>query len=195
MADQGAVAVTPRAVLRVLRPAVFAAVCLAITVAGHQMEGGHPVGPVAVGTGFAALYAAAAVAGDRQRSTGAVTAAMLVGQVGLHLLFSHGDAMTPGMAPGMVGVHAAIAVLAGWWLSRGDAACWRWVRRAESATLDAIRWALRHLCAGLHVPVSGFRARRPWVRVDGETADGRTLLRARCEPRRGPPCAPAPAVF
>ncbi len=193
--------------LRVLRAVPFALVCTLVAAFGHARAGGA-VAPDTLAAGFAAVCAAAALLGGRERSLGAIAAALAAGQLGLHLLFHRfgeglgggagmahgamagngtsdplvsaagrllcndtpGDGLTVvpldttpeqvvsaagldpqayaaaaphaagwlGLTPGMVAAHLAAALVAGWWLRRGEAALWRLVR---AAALTAREWA------------------------------------------------------
>jgi hypothetical protein len=191
-----------RSILRPLRAAVFAAVCIALTASGHELEGGPAVGFLAFGIGFAVVFGGAVVAGGRERSGTVITAGMFAGQVGLHLLFTELDGPGPATAipgmPGMAGsdtgmlaMHLGIAAVAGWWLRRGEAACWRLLRRAESATAAALGAALLaaldHLTGIVLIPDAGDGCPGLRVLVDHERGGGMTVQRARCAPRRGPP--------
>lgn len=75
---------------RAARAAVFAAVCLVLTVAGHSLAEGHQVAPGALAAGFVAVFCLGLAAGGRERSQRAITLCMYAGQLGLHLLFSVG---------------------------------------------------------------------------------------------------------
>ncbi len=187
-----------RAILRPLRAAVFAAVCVALTASGHELEGGHTVGLLACGVGFVVVFVGALLAGGRERPAIVIMAALFAGQAGLHLLFTRLDGPTPTDMPGMPGMpgmpvfdpgmlvmHLGIAVAAGWWLRRGEAACWRLLRRVESGTAAALRIVLDRL--GRTVVVPDGDTARPRVPVRNGPGAGMTVLQARYTPRRGPP--------
>ncbi|MFI9783520.1 hypothetical protein ACIHEI_08440 [Kitasatospora sp. NPDC051984] len=243
--------------LRVLRAVPFALVCTLVAAFGHARAGGA-VAPDTLAAGFAAVCAAAALLGGRERSLGAIAAALGAGQLGLHLLFHRfGDGLGGGMAmphasmagnggpdalvsvagrllcndtpgdgltvvpatttadqvvsaagldpqayatamphaagwlgltPGMVLAHLAAAVVAGWWLRRGEAALWRLVR---TVALTAREWAapLRTAVALLvALLVDGPRPVR--ARRSGRPEDWRLPVAAalrHCVLRRGPP--------
>lgn len=188
--------------LRLARALPFALVCTLIAAAGHALAGGGDVAPPALAAGFAAVLAAAAVLGGRERSGLAIAGALGAGQVALHCLFhglgahatgmagmSHGAsaAMTAhqvagrllcneghpgtliglpagttpeqlisdagldpaayaaapwwqggvfGMTPVMLAGHLAAALVAGWWLRRGEAALWRLLRITAAAAQE-----------------------------------------------------------
>lgn len=193
--------------LRVLRAVPFALVCTLVAAFGHARAGGA-VAPDTLAAGFAAVCAAAALLGGRERSLGSIAVALAGGQLGLHLLFHRfadglgggaamahaqmagngspdglavvagrllcndtpGDGLTVvpvdttpeqvvsaagldpqayaaamphpsgwlGLTPAMLLGHLAAALVAGWWLRRGEAALWRLVR---AAALTARQWA------------------------------------------------------
>lgn len=134
---------------RVVRAAVFAAVCLGVSAGGHVLSGHQPVNLPGLAAGFGlALTLGGALAG-RERSLPTVLAAMLAGEAGLHLLFcalgpehvAHAATMTAGAAMpaghpmaghagfAMVLGHAWAGLVAAWWLHRGDRAAWSLLRR------------------------------------------------------------------
>jgi len=214
-------------IVRAARAAVFAVVCVVLTVAGHCVAAGHsvaaahPVAPTALGAGFVAVFGAGLAGGRRERSQSAITLGVYAGQLGLHLLFSVGDrfdtagvkataaaaamghmgdmgmaatSMSGGYMPG-VAAHSGLAMLlahlgagtvAGWWLRGGEAACWRLLRRVESAATAAVRAAARRILAGpglAPVPHLG----RLCPDVVHRPGSAMSVRLARCSPRRGPP--------
>ncbi|GAB2737861.1 hypothetical protein [Kitasatospora kifunensis] len=74
-----------------------------------------------------------------------VSPAQLVGSAGLDPRSYHAVAAGPwwlfGLTPAMLLGHLLAAVLAGWWLRRGEAALWRLVRLAGSAARELQRWS------------------------------------------------------
>ncbi|RLL67912.1 hypothetical protein [Streptomyces sp. Z26] len=93
---------TAGADLRVLRAAVFTAVCVALSVAGHVLVAGTPRVPLwAVGAGCALVFAVAAPLAGRERSLPGIAALLALGQLALHTLFSYGQHAAP------YGPHAA----------------------------------------------------------------------------------------
>ncbi|MFD7643905.1 hypothetical protein ACFV4P_24985 [Kitasatospora sp. NPDC059795] len=243
--------------LRVLRAVPFALVCTLVAAFGHARAGGA-VAPDTLAAGFAAVCAAAALLGGRERSLGSIAAALGVGQLGLHLLFHRfgeglgggaatahpgmagnggsdalvsaagrllcndtpGDGLTVvpvdttadqvvsaagldpqafatvaphavgglGLTSGMVLAHLAAAVVAGWWLRRGEAALWRLVR---TAALTAREWAapLRTAVALLVALLLGGERPAPTRRA-GRPEDWPLPVAAalrHCVLRRGPP--------
>ncbi|MFI1581596.1 hypothetical protein [Embleya sp. NPDC020630] len=77
-----------RSVLRAVRAAMFAVVCVLLALFGHTLMSDAPVhwvAPVGAGVGIGVLAWAVA---DRERGLGAITAAVLAAQAGLHTLFT-----------------------------------------------------------------------------------------------------------
>ena len=155
---------------RVVRAAVFAVVCVAVSAAGHVLSGHEPVTAPALAAGFGLAVALGAVLAGRERSLATILAAMLTGEAGLHSLFcalgpervAHAATMTAGasMPAGhpmvmhsgftMVLAHAWAGLLAAWWLHRGERAAWSLLRRLGArllprllppATVTAPPWA------------------------------------------------------
>ncbi|MFP8883286.1 hypothetical protein [Streptomyces mangrovi] len=78
--------------LRLLRAAVFAAVCVTLSAAGHVSAAGQSLSVWAVLAGFAAVLATAVPLAGRERSLPGIAALLALGQVALHFLFSCGQA-------------------------------------------------------------------------------------------------------
>ncbi|WP_331770960.1 hypothetical protein OG948_45815 (plasmid) [Embleya sp. NBC_00888] len=77
-----------RSVLRAVRAAMFAVICVLLALFGHTLMSDAPVhwaAPVGAGAGIAVLAWAVA---DRERGLGAITGAVLAAQAGLHTLFT-----------------------------------------------------------------------------------------------------------
>ncbi|WP_327068175.1 hypothetical protein [Kitasatospora sp. NBC_01302] len=74
-----------------------------------------------------------------------VSPAQLVNSAGLDPGSYHAVAAGPwwlfGLTPAMLLGHLAAAVLAGWWLRRGEAALWRLIRLAGSAARELQQWS------------------------------------------------------
>ncbi|RKE20422.1 hypothetical protein [Streptomyces sp. TLI_171] len=245
--------------LRVLRAVPFALVCTLVAAFGHARAGGA-VAPDTLAAGFAAVCALAALAGGRERSLGAIAAALAGGQLGLHLLFHRfasglggggaamphaemaamggpdplaavagrllcndtpGDGLTVvpldttpeqvvsaagldpqalaaaaaphvsgwlGLTPAMLLGHLAAALVAGWWLRRGEAALWRLVR---TAALTAREWAAPVRTAVALLTTLLLAAERPAAPARGGRPEDWPLPVAaalrHCVLRRGPP--------
>ncbi|QYX78896.1 hypothetical protein [Streptomyces akebiae] len=73
--------------LRVLRAAVFAAVCVVLAGAGHALASCATVPLWSLGVGFAGTFCVAAALAGRQRSLPGIAALLAVGQTVLHILF------------------------------------------------------------------------------------------------------------
>jgi hypothetical protein len=194
------------------RAAVFAAVCTVLAVAAHMPMSGSGVPMTAVMVGAAAVFCFARMAaslGER----GLVSIGLLVGgsQFALHVLFEVAQAPAapqvaavpmPGMdgmtgmagAPsgsallglsyGMTIAHVLGAVVAAWWLRRGEAALFAVARRARAVVSTSWRmlawWAGGALSARpmrRAMPTLGSEPRRSYV--------ARVLLFSVI--RRGPP--------
>lgn len=151
--------------VRSLRAAVFAALCVLLAAGGHTLATGMtpPVWMQAVG--FVPVFAAGWLLGGRERSLGAIGAATLTSQAGLHLAFgaagSHSAAAHQGMAhmttmqgmrmihaslpphavtPHATAAHLAAALLLTWWLRRGEAALWSLLRRSVALVPGLAAW-------------------------------------------------------
>ncbi|WP_026328618.1 hypothetical protein [Streptomyces sulphureus] len=85
--------------LRVLRAAVFTAVCVVLSAAGHTLAGGGHVPPATLAVGFAAVLVASTALAGRERSLPGIAALSAVGQLGLHTLFALGVGHSPQPAP------------------------------------------------------------------------------------------------
>ncbi|GAA2466703.1 hypothetical protein [Streptomyces macrosporus] len=102
--------------LRLLRAAVFAAVCVTLSAAGHVFAAGQGLPPWTVGVGFVAVLAVAAPLAGRERSLPGISALLALGQTALHCLFSYGQstqAAPTGQAPGGSGGRDGLLALAG----------------------------------------------------------------------------------
>ncbi|MFD7027609.1 hypothetical protein ACFWAR_06220 [Streptomyces sp. NPDC059917] len=262
--------------LRILRAAVFTAVCVVLSAVGHALASCATVPWWTLCAGFLAVFAVASLLAGRRRTLPGLAGALAVGQLGLHTLFGlgqHGAASastgsaaagasaqaasdtslaalaarlicggnsvplspadarqvleTAGLNPAAVAVpaheahahvaqavtapstgllslpmllgHLAAALVAGWLLSRGDAALFRLVElsrlAAPAAPVRALRTALalvRALGAGLP-GTPGRTPRAPRSTPDRAVAPGRTALHHTVI-RRGPPAALALAA-
>ncbi|MEV8565688.1 hypothetical protein AB0436_08945 [Streptomyces sp. NPDC051322] len=72
---------------RLLRTAVFTAVCVVLAGVGHALASGAPVPWWSLTLGFFGLFVLAAPLAGRRRSLPTIAAALTVGQLGLHTLF------------------------------------------------------------------------------------------------------------
>ncbi|KPI23477.1 hypothetical protein OK074_7075 [Actinobacteria bacterium OK074] len=114
-------------VIRSIRAAVFAVVCVLLAAGGHALATGAAPPVWIDGTAVLPVFAASYALGDRERSLTAIAGAMLTVQAALHLAFdaatprtpappaTHPHTVTmppmPGMPSGfrMVSPHAALA--------------------------------------------------------------------------------------
>ncbi|GHI03042.1 hypothetical protein AQI88_02400 [Streptomyces cellostaticus] len=189
--------------VRGLRAAVFAAVCVLLAAAGHGLAmGGMP--PLwADAAAFWAVFALGWTLGGRERSLPGIGAAMLLTQAALHLAFDAAHptpgraqamrmaSMPPGHTMAVMHVHATAhvtlahllaALVASWWLRRGEAALWSLLRRAVTLLPGLAAW-----WRGTPLPAPA----GPALRVPaGQELPCRLLLRHAVS-RRGPP-APIP---
>jgi hypothetical protein len=94
--------------LRAARAAVFAAVCVALSAAGHALTTGRPLAGWTVVLGGAAVFAAAYAGAGRERSWAGIAGLLTLGQLGLHALFSYGMAAA---AMPAAGGHGGLSVL------------------------------------------------------------------------------------
>jgi hypothetical protein len=134
--------------LRLLRAAIFAVVCVSLTLLAHVTAARAPVPPWAAVVGFGAVLGVAAVLAGHERSLVTIFGGLLGGQFALHVWFaavqppagthlSHAHAAAPAMPSdpvssglGMTLAHVAAAAVSAWWLWRGERAAWslaRWV--------------------------------------------------------------------
>ncbi|MFF8309234.1 hypothetical protein ACWGLP_23935 [Streptomyces lydicus] len=102
--------------LRLLRAAVFTAVCVVLSAAGHMIASCAAVPLWTVGAAAAVVFAVAVPLAGRERSLPGIAAGLAVGQLALHALFAVGQlAMTTaGTArsggPGGMSDGAAVAL-------------------------------------------------------------------------------------
>jgi hypothetical protein len=102
--------------LRLLRAAVFTAVCVALSAAGHMAASFSAVPLWTLGVACAAVFALAAPLAGRERSLPGIAAGLAVGQLALHALFAMGQhpmsapATTGGSGSGRLSDQAAVAL-------------------------------------------------------------------------------------
>ncbi|MDO0926921.1 hypothetical protein QQY24_16395 [Streptomyces sp. TG1A-8] len=88
--------------VRILRAAVFAAVCVVLAAAGHTLASCASVPPWTLGAGFLGSLLLVAPLAGRARSLPGIAALLALGQIVLHTLFGlgqHGAAMAFGAVP------------------------------------------------------------------------------------------------
>ncbi|MBB1253397.1 hypothetical protein [Streptomyces alkaliterrae] len=76
--------------LRLLRAAVFTAACVALSAAAHLVAGGGAVPLWTLGVAVAAVFAVAVSLAGRERALPGIAAALALGQLALHTLFTTG---------------------------------------------------------------------------------------------------------
>ncbi|MFF2701912.1 hypothetical protein ACFVUQ_26540 [Streptomyces cyaneofuscatus] len=77
--------------LRLMRAAVFTAVCVVLSAAGHAFAAGAPVPAWTLLAGFLGVLAVASALAGRERSLPSIAGALAGGQVALHVLFAYGS--------------------------------------------------------------------------------------------------------
>ncbi|MGW2329982.1 hypothetical protein ACWC5C_30095 [Streptomyces sp. NPDC001700] len=77
--------------LRMLRAAVFTAVCVVLSAAGHVLASCTAVPLWTLGAGAAAVFAVVLPLAGRERSLPGIAAVLALGQLALHSLFSYGQ--------------------------------------------------------------------------------------------------------
>lgn len=77
--------------MRLLRAAVFSAVCVTLSAAGHAMASGAPIAPWALVAAWAATSVLVAPLAGRERALPQISATLLGGELGLHLVFCLGQ--------------------------------------------------------------------------------------------------------
>ena len=82
-----------------MRAAVFTAVCVTLSAAGHSLTGGHSMPLWSLGLGFLLVFAVAAPLAGRERTLPGIAALLAAGQIVLHTLFACGRPNVPTPAP------------------------------------------------------------------------------------------------
>ncbi|WP_097981858.1 hypothetical protein [Streptomyces sp. f150] len=77
--------------LRLMRAAVFTAVCVVLSAAGHMLAAGTAVPAWTLLAGFLGVLAVAALLAGRERSLPGIVGALAGGQILLHVLFAYGS--------------------------------------------------------------------------------------------------------
>ncbi|RPF41715.1 hypothetical protein EDD96_5525 [Streptomyces sp. Ag109_G2-6] len=153
--------------LRTTRAAVFTAVCVVLSAAGHAVASCATVPWWALALAFVCLFAVTAPLAGRRRSRPGIAAGLAVGQLGLHVLFGlgqHGEAaaQTPAGPDTSLAALAARLVCGGNSipLSPADAR-----RILETAGLDPAALAAQAAASGHmgHMHVSAAPAGAPGI--------------------------------
>ncbi|MGW1029219.1 hypothetical protein ACWD4J_37000 [Streptomyces sp. NPDC002577] len=92
--------------LRLLRAAVFTAVCVALSAAGHVLASCDTLPLWALGAAFLSVFAVAVPFAGRERALPGIAAVLAVGQVALHTLFGFAQGGTQ-TAASVVGASSA----------------------------------------------------------------------------------------
>ncbi|MFF5208635.1 hypothetical protein [Streptosporangium sp. NPDC000396] len=182
-------------VLRLMRAAVFAVVCVMASLAMHMLAGGAPVEPGALAGAVLLTGLGAFVLARRQRGFGVLMGASFATQYGLHTWFSAGAISQPVLLESQHGgglsvllehqhrgglsmllVHVAMALLSAYWLERGESALATLLRLLVASVLTILAW---------WAPVVT-RVVLPAARAGGWVPSATRLLAAAVS-RRGPP--------
>ncbi|MFI9720896.1 hypothetical protein ACIHFE_14780 [Streptomyces sp. NPDC052396] len=101
--------------LRLIRAAVFTAVCVLLSAGGHALASGMSVPLWTLAAGGLAVFAPAASLAGRERSLPGIAAALALGQLALHALFGLGQRgmAPPAPRPDGGGAHGPLAGFAG----------------------------------------------------------------------------------
>ncbi|MGJ6960611.1 hypothetical protein ACSDR0_01795 [Streptosporangium sp. G11] len=141
---------------RFVRAAVFAVVCVTVSLAMHVLAGGSPVGPGALVWAVLPTAAGAFVLARRQRGFGMLLGAGFAAQYGMHLWFTSG-AVPPStghehgagdLSTGlfMLLVHAVTALLSAHWLERGECGLAALLFLLFATVLTLLRWRAPVAC-------------------------------------------------
>ncbi|MFI0895231.1 hypothetical protein [Streptomyces sp. NPDC020983] len=108
-----ALAVRAGAGMRLLRAALFAAVCVVLAAAGHTLASGTPVPVWSLALGWLGVVAVVAPLAGRERTLPGITASLAAGQLTLHMVFGAGQmCATPGFTPSSGGDGGLLTVAA-----------------------------------------------------------------------------------
>lgn len=99
--------------MRLLRAAVFTAVCVVLAAAGHTMASGRTVPAWALAFGWLAVFAVVAPLAGRERTLPGIAALLAVGQVALHAVFNIGQICAASALPSGAAGAAGPSGLAG----------------------------------------------------------------------------------
>ncbi|MFG2724028.1 hypothetical protein [Streptomyces canus] len=124
--------------LRVLRAAVFAAVCVVLAAAGHSIASCATVPLWTLGAGFVGAVLVVAPLAGRERSLAGIATLLAVGQTVLHVLFGLGQHGTTAMSSSMSSMSS--------------------VQSASDATL--VQQAARLLCGTTAAAISPAQAQK-----------------------------------
>lgn len=126
---------TAGADLRLLRAAVFTAVCVTLSAAGHAVAaGGHGLPLWSLGTACAVVFACTVPLAGRERSLPGIAALLATGQIVLHTLFSCAQQAIP---HGARGDNAGVREFAGRLMCNGPPATQLTDAQARRTLADA----------------------------------------------------------
>jgi hypothetical protein len=101
---------TAGADLRVLRAAVFTAVCVVLSAAGHLLAEHETLPPWTLAAAFGAVFLLVALPlAGRERSLPGIAATLAAGQLSLHTLFSYGQHAAMATHTTATGGHSVVA--------------------------------------------------------------------------------------
>jgi hypothetical protein len=106
--------------MRLLRAAVFSAVCVTLSAAGHSLASGGGIPLWALLAGWVGVMCFATPLAGRERSLPGIAAALLGGEFGLHLLFSAGQWCSSSASSSENVNSGAVMALAGRLLCHGS---------------------------------------------------------------------------
>ncbi|WP_237317894.1 hypothetical protein [Streptomyces sp. JJ36] len=92
--------------LRLLRAAVFTAVCVVLSAVGHALAAGRGVPLWTLAAGFVLVFLSAAPLAGRERTLPGIAVALALGQTVLHTLFSCGHSAPGTPGPGSGGIRS-----------------------------------------------------------------------------------------
>lgn len=154
--------------MRLLRAAVFTAVCVVLAAVGHAMASGRTVPVWALVVGWLSVFAVVAPLAGRERTLPGIAAALAVGQLALHSVFNAGQMCASTTAAGHGGGAGSgsgglLAVAAR--LVCGSTA-------AAPLTPRKAQWVVQQ--AGLDPSAMGAPVHTPGMDMSGGTAAGGT---------------------
>ncbi|MGR6971483.1 hypothetical protein ACU639_18175 [Streptomyces cynarae] len=149
--------------LRLLRAAVFAAVCVVLAAAGHGLASCATVPLWTLGAGLLGMFAVAALLAGRERSLPGIAAVLAVGQVVLHTLFGLGQHSGAMASKAMSTADAALVARAAHLMCGATAAAIS-PAHAQKILSDA-RLATAADTAAAHHPADALSAAGSWWSV------------------------------
>ncbi|HET9167990.1 MAG TPA: hypothetical protein VFN97_01100 [Actinospica sp.] len=198
--------------LRGARAAIFAAMCVGVSAAGHAWISADGVPLWALGLAFVAILAAGSALAGRQRGFASIAALMLLGELGQHLVFTAAqNSASAAGAPAIPEFVSGHVVPASAWVCGmphsgmsghgGEAGmigahvvagllCAGWLRSGEAAFFRLVQALVARSPIPLLIwPEALVVPDRPRIvpRGDGRLAARRTRLLSTSVARRGPP--------